>query len=181
MDPFVGEIRLMALNFAPVGWALCQGQILPIQQNTALFSLLGTTYGGNGQNTFGLPDLRGRTYAGVGQGEGLSPYPQGAVLGTETETLLLPQLPMHVHTLAPSTMPVNNGTADQQKVSNAYYATPPAGQPAQYALDGGVNMAADLLSGTAGPAGNGKAHENRMPFLVLNYCIALQGVFPQRP
>lgn len=181
MDPFVGEIRLMAINFAPVGWALCQGQIMPIRQNTALFSLLGTTYGGDGKTTFGLPDLRGRAYAGAGQGEGLSQYLPGAVLGTETETLVLPQLPMHAHTLTPSTMPANSNTAEQTAVSNSYYAAVPSGQANQYSLDGGVNMAADLLSGTAGSAGNGKAHENRMPLLVLNYCIALTGVFPQRP
>lgn len=179
MDPFVGEIRLMALNFAPVNWALCQGQVLPIQQNTALFTLLGTTYGGNGTTTFALPDLRGRTYAGIGQGSGLSSYQQGAVLGTETETLLLPQLPAHIHLLTPSTMPVNSGAASQTLVSNNYYAA--SGQPNQYSLDGGVQMAPDMLSGTAGTIGNDKGHENRMPFLVLNYCIALRGIFPQRP
>lgn len=181
MDPFLGEIRLMALNFAPRDWMLCQGQILPISQNTALFSLLGNRYGGNGQTTFALPDLRGRTYVGIGQGPGLSPYTQGDVTGTETETLNLTQLPMHLHSLTASTMPANSGTADQTTVSNNYYATPPSGQPAQYALDGGVNMAADVLSGTSGSVGNGKAHENRMPYLVLNYCIAVQGIFPQRP
>ncbi|RAK67982.1 phage tail protein [Hymenobacter edaphi] len=180
MDPFVGEIRLMPYSFAPSGWMLCQGQIMQISRNTALFSLLGTQYGGDGKTTFALPDLRGRTYAGAGQGPGLSPYPQGAMLGSETETLLLTELPAHIHTLTPTAMPANNNPAGQSTVSNGYYAAVPAGQSNQYALDGGANMAPDVLSGTAEPAGSGKAHENRMPFLVMNYCIAIQGVFPQR-
>ncbi|RYY14459.1 MAG: phage tail protein [Cytophagaceae bacterium] len=178
MDPFVGEIRLMAITFAPRGWAACQGQTMSIAQNTALFSLLGTQYGGDGRTTFGLPNLSGRTYVGAGQGAGLSPYPQGAATGTEGVTLTLDQMPAHTHTLTPTTLPVNTGTGGQSTPVGGYYAQAPGSTP--YSLDGGGNMAPDVLTGMATPIGNGQAHENRMPFLTLQYCIATQGIFPQR-
>jgi microcystin-dependent protein len=182
MDPFVGEIRLFALNFAPRNWAFCQGQVLSIAQNTALFSLLGTQYGGNGTTTFGLPDLRGRTYVGAGQGAGLSPYPLGTLLGSESVTLLSTQIPAHTHTLT-GTVPVNSEEANSNIVAGGYYADIPTGTPEQYSPDVLANgqMAADIISGTTGVAGGGQGHENRMPFLVLNYCIALWGIYPQRP
>jgi microcystin-dependent protein len=176
MDPILGEIRLMAFTYAPRGWALCQGQILPIQQNTALFALLGTQYGGNGTTTFALPDLRGRTHIGAGQGPGLSSYRQGQASGTETVALNATQIPFHTHTVPATTMPVS-ATASTNAPSGAYFA--PTAQ-SQYAYDAGGNMAADSVSGTATQAGNGAPHENLMPYLVLEYCIATQGIFPQR-
>ncbi|UOQ96783.1 tail fiber protein [Hymenobacter sp. 5317J-9] len=181
MDPFLGEIRLMPYSYAPKGWLLCQGQIMSIASNTALFALLGTTFGGDGKSTFGIPDLRGRTYVGVGQGPGLSSYVAGQATGTESVTLQLNQMPAHVHSLAPAAMPAGTAGADLTAVSNDYYAPVPNGQPNQYSLDGGPNMAADVLSGTAEAAGGSQGHENRMPFLVMNYCIATQGLFPSRP
>src|ERR1044071_3337098 len=110
--PFVAEITIFAFNFAPRGWALCQGQLLAISQNTALFSLLGTMYGGNGVTTFGLPDLRGRTPVHVGQGPGLSPYDQGQVGGTETESLTVSQLPAHSHLMRVSANTANTASPD---------------------------------------------------------------------
>jgi microcystin-dependent protein len=179
MDPFVGEIRLMAINFPPRGWALCQGQLLPISQNTALFSLLGTRYGGDGRTNFALPDLRGRTALGVGQGPGTSNYSQGEVTGTESVTLQIPEMPAHMHTVT-GTVAANSALGTANTPANGYLA---ASSSAQYSENpgGGQPMAADLVGGQTALAGSSLPHENRMPFLVLNYCIALQGVFPQRP
>lgn len=181
MDPFVGEIRLMAINFPPRGWLLCQGQLLAIQSNTALFALLGVQYGGDGRTTFGLPDLRGRTHVGAGQGAGLSQYPQGTITGTEGVTLQSTQMPAHTHTVNPTTMPVSSSVGSQASPVNTYFAQA-AGTPTpqQYGLDPGGNMAADAITGNSGAIGGGQAHENRMPFLALEYCIATQGIFPQR-
>jgi len=178
MDPFVGEIRLMAINFPPRGWAFCQGQLMPISQNTALFSLLGTTYGGDGRTTFGLPDLRGRTGVGVGQGPGLTNYPLGVKVGAESVTLQTSQLPAHTHAFT-STVPTNSDLGTELTPTGGYLAA--ATSPQYNENSGGQPMAADLVTGQSAAAGNGQAHENRMPFLALNYCIALQGVFPQRP
>ena len=178
MDPFIGEIRLLPYtNFSLRGWALCNGALLPISQNTALFSLLGVQYGGDGRSTFGLPNLQGRTMVGIGQGPGLSSYTQGQMVGTETVTLLPPQMPAHAHTLS-GTVPVLNSAAASGSPQGSYYATAPSeqyGETADHANTGTV------LSGTTGAAGSGQAHENRQPYLVLNYYIALQGIFPQRP
>lgn len=179
MDPFVGEIRLMAINFPPKGWALCQGQLLAIRQNTALFSLLGTQYGGDGVNTFGLPDLQGRAALGVGQGPGLSNYSQGEQTGTESVTLQLPEMPLHVHPIT-GTVAVSSNSGTATVPANGYLAAAASPQYSENA-GGGQPMADDLVSGQTTTIGNNLPHENRMPFLVLNYCIALQGVFPQRP
>lgn len=176
MDPFVGEIRLISFPFAPRGWALCDGSLLPISQNTALFALLGTQYGGNGQSTFGLPDLRGRAVVGAGQGAGLTNYVQGASTGTESVTLLSPNLPAHTHALS-ATVPVSTAAGASSSPASGYFAA----VNSQYGDSaGGGNMAPALLNGNSAPAGSSQPHENRMPFLVLNYCIALQGIFPQR-
>lgn len=177
MDPILGEIRLLPFNFAPRGWALCQGQTLSIAQNSALFALLGTQYGGDGRTTFGLPDLRGRAALGMGQGQGLSLYPLGTMTGTESVTLFTANLPAHTHPLSGATVPVSTAAGTTNSPAGGYFA-PAAGQYGD--SGGGGNMAAGLLNGTSGSTGDGGAHENRMPFLVLNYCIALQGVFPQR-
>ncbi|MVN75664.1 phage tail protein [Hymenobacter sp. HMF4947] len=165
---FLGEIILLACNFPPKGYAFCNGQLIPLSQNTALFSLLGTTYGGNGQTTFALPDLRGRLPIGAGQGAGLSLYDLGTSGGTEAETLTADQLPAHTHTLAYSTALGTVGSPE-----GAYLASNASGL-AQYGTTGTGNMA------PTGSPGSGQAHSNMQPYLALNYCIALQGIFPPR-
>jgi microcystin-dependent protein len=162
-EPFLGEVRLLSFNFAPKGWALCNGQLLPINQNQALFSLLGTTFGGNGQTTFALPNLQGRTPIEVGNG-----YFLGQSGGEQTHTLSVAELPGHTHTL------------------NATSANPTATVPAGtlgYARSGTLmyGAAANLVAMSAqavGNAGGSQPHLNMQPFLTLNFCIALQGTFP---
>jgi microcystin-dependent protein len=167
-DPFIGELRLFGFTFAPRGWALCNGQILSIAQNTALFSLLGTTYGGNGQTTFALPDLRGRVPIHFGQGPGLSNYAQGEVAGVESVTLNTTQLPAHTHQVAAAS------TATSKSPSGALPAFTSGGS--SY----GTTPDLAMLPGMVGPSGNNLPHENRQPYLALNWCIALQGIFPSR-
>jgi microcystin-dependent protein len=166
MDPFIGEIRLVPFNFAPKGWAICAGQMLPINQNQALFALLGTTYGGDGRTTFALPDLRGRIPVGAGQPPTGSDYPLGATGGQETVELTTGQLPGHSH-------PVNasSAAATSKSPATAY----PAGGGA-YAGQRNVRMKAAMI----GLTGGGEGHENRQPYLSLNYIIALQGIFPSQ-
>lgn len=168
-DPFLGEIRLVPYNFAPRGYAFCNGQILPIAQNTALFSLLGTTFGGNGQTTFALPDLRGRSpvHAGGSAGPGLSNIDLGQVAGTETVTLTQNQMPPHGH-LASSTNAgaTANRPAGQLPAAGGSYGSP---------SDGGTLNAAFIQN-----SGGGQPVGNRPPYLGLNYVIALEGIFPSR-
>lgn len=176
MDAFLGEIRLMGFPIAPKGWMYCQGQLLNVAQNQALFSLLGTTYGGNGQTTFALPDLRGRTIVGVGAGPGLSPYTPGQAGGTEGVALLQSQLPAHNHTFSGT---IRTGdTAELKQASGAFpapgTAAPFTGGSASASLNAGA------LSGGLSNAGGSQPHENRQPLLVLNYAIAVQGYFPSR-
>ena len=173
MDPFVAEIRIMPFNFAPVGWAFCDGQILPISQNTALFSLLGTTYGGDGKSNFCLPDLQGRAPMHPGQGPGLSLYDLGQTGGSDTVSLLESEIPGHSHTLGAQTNPLGgtavptNATLTRPASAKLYY-TP--GTPTVAAMDGNA----------LAPAGGDQPHNNMQPYLTLNFCIALQGVFPPR-
>jgi microcystin-dependent protein len=168
-EPFIGEIKLVPYNFAPRGYALCQGQLMPIAQNTALFSLLGTTYGGNGQTTFALPDLQGRAVVGKGQGFGLSNIDQGQEGGQEFVTLSPSEIPAHTHSVnvsgsaATSADPVNRRPA---------VATPATGN--SYGDATGQGMAAGAIQS----AGGSSPHENRQPYLTLNYIIAVQGIFP---
>lgn len=168
--PYLGEINLFAGNFAPNGWALCNGQLLPIAQNQALFSLLGTTYGGDGQVTFRLPDLRGRVAIHRGQGPGLSPRSLGAWGGLESWALNPEELPVHTHIVRCSAATAN--------VAN------PAGLvPARNAASipqWGTTVDATMGAGAIMPTGGGQAHQNMQPYLVLNYIIALQGIFPSR-
>lgn len=179
MDPFVGEIRLLPYSYAPNNWALCQGQLIPIQQNTALFSLLGTTYGGDGRTTFALPDLRGRVAVHAGQGPGLSNYSLGEITGTPTETLSSAEMPMHTHALT-GTVKVSSVNGGAISPANGVWGGSPGHD--EYAEEQGTSpLAADLITGISAPAGGGQPHENMMPYLALNYCIALSGVFPQRP
>ncbi len=165
-EPFIAEVRIFPYNFAPRGWAACNGQMLPIAQNQALFALLGTTYGGNGQTTFALPNLQGRTPVGTGQGPGLSPYDLGAQGGVETVTLTAQELPSHTHTLRAS-----SGAATS-KVPGATVALATADAPVYAPAQNLVAMAP--LGGPADP------HANREPYTVLQFCIALQGIFPAR-
>lgn len=170
--PFLAEIRAVPFNFAPVGWALCDGQVLPISQNTALFSLLGTTYGGNGMTTFALPNLQGRVVMHPEQGYGLSQHTLGETGGVATHALTQAQLPAHNHTLRAVPMP---GTLTSPL--NAALAKG-GGNAALYAsastASGTLHAQAVATSGASLP------HNNLQPYLVLNYIIALQGVFPQR-
>lgn len=166
-DAFVGEIRLFAGNFAPTGWAFCHGQILPISQNTALFSLLGTTYGGDGRSTFALPDLRGRVPVGFGQGPGLSNYSLGQKTGSESVTLNTSQLPSHIHNVENlSEMNFKSSPADKSDAKVLV-----AGSPAGSTAVSTVKTAS---------AGGSQAINNVQPALGMNYIIALQGVFPSR-
>jgi microcystin-dependent protein len=171
-EPFLGEIRTFAFNFAPVGWAQCDGQILPIDQNAALFALLGTFYGGNGIQTFALPDLRSRVGVHVGRGNGLSPYNIGDVGGQEGVTLTEGELPAHTH-LAGG----NQGGGNSLVPTECVWSADASGGSAPYSNAApNVNMSPNAI----GITGSNFAHENRQPYLALNYCIAMQGIFPSR-
>lgn len=169
-DPFVAEIRIFPFNFAPKGWAWCNGQLLPISQNTALFSLLGTTYGGNGKSNFALPDLQGRAPMHPGQGPGLSLHDLGETGGSETVSLLESEIPSHTHAFKASAV-----TADQPTPQGLLTAN--VGSDNIYAPAAAlVNMAPEALA----PAGGDQPHNNMMPYLTFYFNIALQGVFPPR-
>jgi microcystin-dependent protein len=169
-DPFVAEIRIFPFNFAPHGWAFCDGQLLPLSQNTALFSLLGTTYGGDGKSTFGLPDLQGRAPMFWGQGPGLSLHDIGETGGSETVSLLESEIPGHAHAAG-----VSAGDATDQAPAGSKLATGIA--IGLYATPAGlVSLSDNVLA----PAGGDQPHNNMMPYLTLNFCIALQGVYPPR-
>jgi microcystin-dependent protein len=173
-DPFVAEIRIFPFFFAPKGWAFCDGQLLPISQNTALFSLLGTTYGGDGKSTFALPDMQGNVAVHTGgaqPGPGLSFYDLGQTGGSETVSLLESEIPAHTHTMMAATTAANSkspaGNVLSRASGNVYM--PPAGNPL-------VSMSDQALA----PAGGDQPHNNMQPYLTLNYCLAMQGVFPPR-
>jgi microcystin-dependent protein len=184
-EPFLAEIKLFAGNFAPKGWAFCQGQLLSISQNQALFSLVGTMYGGNGTTTFGLPDLRGRVAIGFGQGSGLSNYTQGDKGGVETVTLGPTQMPAHTHPFTPGTLAINavNAAGNSQSPAGALPATEAVGVTATYSTAApDSTMAASALTGAPviGQAGGAQPIPILQPYLALNYIIALQGIFPSR-
>ena len=169
-DPFVAEVRMFAFNFAPTGWAMCNGQLLPIAQNTALFSLLGTTYGGDGKSTFALPDMQGNAAIHPGQGPGLSLYDLGQMGGEETVTLLESEIPSHTHQ------------------AQAHFGAGTVTTPGPSVGIGSSGAAQIYTSTTADPApsymlgvtGGSLPHNNMQPYLTLNFCIAMQGVFPPR-
>ena len=165
--PFIGELKLAGFNFAPRGWAFCNGQLLPIAQNTALFALLGTNYGGNGQTTFALPDLRGRTPVHIGSNVNL-----GEQGGVESVTLTVAQLPAHGHTLAGS-----SDLANASAPGGALPAAKPRGGINRYAPAGSDTV---MAPGSVAAAGGGQPHNNMQPYLVLSWLIALEGVFPSR-
>jgi microcystin-dependent protein len=172
-DQFVAEIRIFPFNFPPTGWAFCNGQLLPISQNTALFSLIGTFYGGDGKSTFALPNLQGRAPMQTGQGQGLTERFLGEMSGVETITLLVSEIPIHTHSIraVPEVSDVQTPTVDtalgRSGGGNAYTTT----------VANVVQLAPQALS----PAGGSLPHNNLQPYLTLNFCIALQGIFPQRP
>lgn len=164
MNPYLGEIRLISFNFAPKGWALCNGQLLLISQNQALFSILGTTYGGNGITTFALPNLQGRVPVHPSSQTSL-----GQSGGEEVHTLVSSEMAAHSHTAMGS-----DSTADQLTPANNYWGSNSGASPYS------SNSAVTLSSAAMSTAGGGQAHENRPPFLVLNFAIALQGIFPSQ-
>ena len=171
-DQFLAEIRIFGCNFAPTGWAFCNGQILPISQNTALFSLCGTNYGGNGTSNFGLPNLQGMAAMDAGSGPGLSPRVVGETSGATTVTLQATEMPAHTHT-----MQGVGGIANRQAPANTdSNSATIAAQPLYSATAGNTPMALGMLS----TVGNSQPHNNMQPYQVLNYCIALQGIFPPR-
>jgi len=173
-DQFVGEIRMFCGNFAPNGWAFCNGQLLPISQNTALFSLLGTNYGGDGRSTFALPDLQGAfpLHAGASAGPGLTQRSTGQAGGSETVALTAAQMPAHGHTM--EAVPGATGGTPDATVSLA----PTSNGSALYRASDGVWL--NTASGDIGATGGGGAHVNLPPYLALNFIIALQGIFPAR-
>ena len=171
-DPFVAEIRIFPFNFAPTGWALCDGQLLPISQNTALFSLLGTTYGGDGKTTFALPDLQGGAPMHPGQGPGLSLHDLGETAGSDTVTLPSSEIPAHTHGLGASNQPGEDPTPANEVLARSVGAS-------LYQTNTSQNLV--LLDAAAvSVTGGGQPHNNLQPYLVLTFCIALQGVFPPR-
>lgn len=170
-DPFVAEIRIFPFNFAPKGWAWCSGQLLPISQNTALFSLLGTTYGGDGRSTFALPNMDGNAPMQPGQGQGLSLRDLGESGGSETVTLMLSEIPAHTHTVK---IAIADPAESNDPTGKTLAAT---NRPIYNAAPGNGFMSVMSLA----PAGGDLPHNNMMPYLTLYFCIALQGVFPQRP
>ena len=173
-DPFVAEIRIYPFNFPPKGWAFCDGQLLPISQNTALFSLLGTIYGGDGRSTFALPDMQGNAPMFWGQGPGLSLHDLGETSGSAAVSLLESEIPSHPHSMMAANLPPDQAAPTPARAmarsvnADAYVAGSP--QPAL------VLMNQQMLA----PTGGDQPHNNMMPYLTLNYCIALQGVYPPR-
>jgi microcystin-dependent protein len=166
MEPFVGEIKIFGGNYAPYGYALCNGQLMPISENTALFSLIGTTYGGDGINTFALPDLRGRVPIHRGQGPGLANYTIGQSGGSETVTLNSSHLPVHAHTAS-----CNSGNGTSADPTHNFWAAS-ADLDVYTDQTPNVEMAPD--------AGSAQSHDNMLPFQILNFIIALEGIFPSR-
>lgn len=168
-EPFLAEIRIVGFNFAPRGWAFCDGQILPINQNQSLYSLLGTTYGGDGRTSFALPDMRGRTPIHVGASTNGTNHTQGQKSGEETHTLTTAEMPTHTHVARGASVPADNTDPTGRVLADTagLYGAPDANT---------LTMAADNLANTGG----GQGHNNMQPYLTLNFCIALQGLFPPR-
>ena len=173
-DPFVAEIRIFAFNFAPKGWAFCDGQLLPISQNTALFSLLLTTYGGDGKSTFALPNMQGNAPMHPGQGPGLSLHDLGEMSGSDTVTLLQTEIPLHTHA-----MRAHNGDQADHQIPGPTTSLAQSANGSAFQTTTNANLA-QLAFQALSPAGGDQPHNNLMPYLTLNFCIALQGVFPPR-
>jgi microcystin-dependent protein len=180
-EPFIGEIKMFAFDFAPKNHFLCAGQLLAISTNSALFSLLGTVYGGDGIQTFGLPDLRGRTPISQGNGGGLSPQVIGQKAGSENVTLLAPNLPSHIHTLtnAKGSIAVNSANGDTGSPSGAFLSASTANIYAE-GPESGKTLGGANISGTTDPAGGNQPISIINPYLVVNYSIAVNGIYPSR-
>jgi microcystin-dependent protein len=170
-EPFLGEIRMFSFDFAPQGWARCDGQLLAIEQNIALFTLLGVTYGGDGRTTFALPDLRSRVPVHQGQGAGLSTYAEGQTGGTETVTLATAHMPEHTHSVKVSSASATSNNPQGQVLARS------AGHTYQPQPDSAAVMNTNMIAST----GDGAPHANIQPYLAVNFCIATVGVFPARP
>ena len=201
MDPFVGQVSIFGFIFPPKGWAFCQGQLLPLSQNIALFSILGTSYGGNGVSTFALPNLQGKAAVGAGQGPGLSAYSLGDTGGQAAVALQSPQMPSHRHAFVASTSaatapspqgnmlaraarPVVHAAEAPAEMEVAAPGPAPAPAPteidANFYSENAANARTALAGGAIGASGGNQPHNNMQPYLALNFCIALQGVMPQR-
>jgi microcystin-dependent protein len=174
-QPYIGEIRMFAGNFAPAGWSFCSGQVLPISENPALFTLIGTTYGGDGQNTFALPDLQSRIplHMGTNAQNGIT-YQLAEAAGTEQETLTIQQIPVHTHP-AVGSGDTGNSNLPTDRVFAVPGVTPPVASPAPYGTDLPLSP---LAPASVGPAGGSQPHENCQPYLVINFIISMFGVFP---
>lgn len=170
MEPFIGQIMMFGGNFAPRGWAFCDGQLMSISQNDVLFSLLGTIYGGDGRTTFALPDLRGRTPVGFGQSAGTSEYRQGASFGHESVTLTAKEMPAHTHALQAMNTAAVSPSPNQQAVA----------KDGLKLYNDAQGPELDMSPAAIGNVGGGQSHYNMMPYLCVNFCIALQGIFPPR-
>lgn len=179
MEPFIGQIQLFGFNFAPRGWAKCEGQLLAIAQNQALFSLLGTTYGGDGRTTFGLPDLRARVPVGIGNGPGVGSITWGEKLGARDNTLNVNQLPHHTHSMATGTVtvPVSEEDADQDEAAGKFLAN---GTFYHNSPSGTYGTGPLQVTGNTSAVGANQQINNMQPSLGMNYCIALVGIFPSR-
>lgn len=179
-DPFIGEVRLFGFDFAPRGWAACNGQLLPIAQNQALYALIGAQFGGDSRTNFNLPNLQGRVALGAGAGTGLTPRNQGVAVGTDSVAINVNQMPWHTHTLnaqgsnATSTSPAALSLAKGGKGSGKNFT------PWNTYVAGPASSSVPLKNTTVSIAGGNQAHENRQPAQVLNYCIAVNGLFPSR-
>lgn len=176
-EPYLGELMLTGFDYAPKGWAFCEGQIIAIAPNQALFSLIGTTFGGNGTTTFGLPDLRGRIALGSGQGPGISAITRGQVAGQEVHTLTIAEMPSHNHGMMGDGVTPANNNAFSPAPGNSLGMS--VGQPTEQASVYDTGTGGTLAAGTISTVG-GQPHENRQPYLAMRWCIALTGIFPSR-
>lgn len=180
MEVFMGTIQPFGFNFAPKNWASCAGQIMAIQQNSALFSLLGVNYGGNGQTNFGLPDLRGRSMLNQGQGPGLQPYTIGEQAGTESTTLLITEMPAHTHSMSVTSAAATTPTPATNVMLAAADGSDSGGNAVTVNVYAPPGALIPLAPQALAPAGGNQPFSILQPFLVLNVCIALQGIYPSR-
>ncbi|RYF79274.1 MAG: phage tail protein [Comamonadaceae bacterium] len=182
-DPFLGEIRAFGFNFAPMNWAMCQGQIMPLQQNTALFSIIGVQFGGNGRTNFGLPNLTGQAPMGIGAGPGLTPRTVGDAVGTASVALQPTDMPLHTHAIAVQTTNGTTASPDRGVLAQSVNGSGPRAPKVFAYAAGAPTVPQGVLAANAlAPFdGGGQAHSNLQPYLALNFCICLSGIFPPRP